>query len=229
MMSPSSSRWSAAVSLLALTSAFAQAPAPSLARLDLVPRQGTSEAAIQPIFSQIVLFAMPDGFHALPPILRKGHYVQQSVPTHESAARWTQMITVTGDEALAFSGRTYPQKMVDDFVARTKRTCPDSFGAAPLPNVFVGSYDTAVAVAGCGSAAGGQSETTMQMVVKGGMDVYTFEWAVRGPASRGPLKIDPSDWTARLLRLAPVRVCAVVANEQPPYPSCLWKRDGRSR
>ena len=204
--------------------AFAQAPAPSLNRIDLLPRQGTSDAAITPIYSQLFLYALPDEFHTVSGgVTRKGHFTQQSVLAKESLQRWTQMITVSGDEALAFSGRTYPQKMIDDFGARMKKNCPDSFAMLPLNGVFVGSYDTVVAVVSCGSL-GGQSESIMQMAIKGGMDMYTLEWAVRGPPSRGPLKLDETQWTDRLRRLAPVRLCSVVANEQPPFPSCVNRR-----
>ena len=204
--------------------AFAQAPPMSLDRMDLLPRQGTSDAAITPVYSQIFLYALPDEFRTVGGgIVRKGRYVQQSVLAKETLQRWTQMITLSGDEALAFSGNTYPQKMSDDYGARMRKNCPESYSTLPLPGVFVGSYDTVAAVFACG-ATGGQSEAVLQMIIKGGMDVYTLEWAVRGPASRGPLKLESAQWTDRLRRLAPVRVCSVVANEQPPFPSCLKRR-----
>jgi hypothetical protein len=218
--------WLVAPLMLLMTAgACAQTSAKALERLDLLDRQGTSDTVIIPIFSQLVLFALPDEFRMGAATSRKSHFSQQAVLARESAARWTQMISVSGDEALAFGGRTWPQKMVDDFSARIRKTCPESFAALPLAGVFVGSYDTAVVVAGCGNAPGrGGSEATMQMVVKGGMDVYTVEWTVRGAASRGPLKLDADEWTDRIRRLAPVRLCAPVANEQPPYPSCARRR-----
>jgi len=221
-----SCRWLAVVwSATLCLAAYGQAPTMSLDRIDLLQRQGTSEAAITPVYSQVFLYALPDEFHTVGSgIVRKGHYAQQSVLARESLQRWTQMITLSGDEALAFSGRTYPQKMIDDYGARMKKNCPDSFGALPLPGVFVGSYDTAVAVFSCGTSSGGQSESVLQMVIKGGMDVYTLEWAVRGPPSRGPLKLDETQWTDRLRRLAPIRLCPVVANEQPPFANCLRRR-----
>ena len=206
----------------AASAAWAQT---GLERLDLATREGTSEAAITPVYSQLFLYALPDEFHALGGgVVRKGRYVQQSVPAKETAQRWTQMITLTADEALAFSTRTYPQKMVEDFGARMKKNCPDSFSTLPLPGVFVGSYDTVAAVFACGSGVGGQGEAVMQMVIKGGMDVYTLEWAVRGPSSRGPQALDETRWKDRLRRLAPVRVCTIVPNEPPPYASCLRRR-----
>ena len=207
------------------SAAFGQAPVPPLDRLDRLPRQGTSDAAITPVFGQIVLYALPDEFRAgAGGVARKGRYVQQSVLANETVQRWTQRITLAGDEALAFSGLTYPQKMSDDYGARMKKNCPGSYSALPLPGAFVGSYDTVVVVFACGTAGGGQSESVLQLIVKGGMDIYTLEWAVRGPPSRGPLQLDEVQWTERLRRLAPIRVCAVVANEPPPYPSCLQRR-----
>ena len=213
------------VSSIALASvAWSQAMPTSLDRLDLLPRQGTSDAAIAPIWNQLFLFSLPDEFKTVSAgVVRKGRFEQQSILAKESPARWTQKITVAGDEALAFSGIVYPKKMVDDFVARTKKNCPEGFSTLPLNGVFVGSYDTVVAVVGCGST-GGQSEAVMQMVIKGGMDMYTLDWIVRGPPVRGPMKLDESEWTERIRRLAPVRVCAIVANEKPPYPSCLRRR-----
>lgn len=205
-----------------VSSAFAQT---SLDRIDLLPRQGTSDAAVAPVYSQIFLYALPDEFRTVSSgVVRKGRFVQQSVPAKETVQRWTQMITLSGDEALAFSGRTYPQKMIEDFVGLTKKKCPDSFSTLTLNNVFVGSYDTVVAVVSCGMASGGQSEAIMQMVIKGGMDMYTLEWTVRGRASRGPVKLEEVQWTDRLRRMAPVRICSAAANEQPPFPSCLKRR-----
>ena len=220
-----SCRWLAAAWLAWSTvAAFAQAPPMSLDRMDLLPRQGTSDAAITPVYSQVFLYALPDEFHTVGGgVVRKGRYVQQSVLAKETPQRWTQMITLSGDEALAFSGNTYPQKMSADYGARMKKACPESYSTLALPGVFVGSYDTVVAVFACGSN-GAQSEAVLQMIIKGGMDVYTLEWAVRGPPARGPLKLDETQWTDRLRRLAPVRVCSVVANEQPPYMSCLKRR-----
>lgn len=212
--------WCLALTMGIASTARAQT---GLDRLDLLPRQGTSEPAITPVYSQLFLYALPDEFHTISGgVVRKGRYVQQSVLAKETAQRWTQMITLSADEALAFSARTYPQKMVEDFGARMKKNCPESFSTLPLPGVFVGSYDTVAAVFACG--AGGQSEAVMQMVIKGGLDVYTLEWAVRGPPSRGPLKLDEAQWTDRLRRLAPVRVCSIVPNEPPPFMSCLRRR-----
>ncbi len=209
---------------LTATGAFGQNPAKPLERLDLLPREASSDYSITPIFGQLVLFSLPQEFRVVATSNGKARYTRQAVPAQENVGRWSQMITVSGDEAMAFSSRTYPQKMVDDFAGRMQKACPDTFATLPLPGVFVGSYDTAVAVSGCGSASGGRSETVLQMVVKGGMDVYTFEWQVRAPSAKGPLKIDAAQWTDRIRRLAPIRLCSMVPNEQPPYPSCLYRR-----
>ena len=217
-------RWIACAISCTATIAHAAPIAPSLERIDRMQRQGTSEGQVVPIYSQLLLYALPDAFRTVSTETRKSRFVQQAVPSRETAERWTQRIVVSGDEALAFSARTYPQKMIDQFVGGVRERCPDTFASIPLPGVFVGSYDTVVAVAGCGtSARGGGSEATMQMVVKGGMDVYTIEWTVRGKATRGPIALQAAEWLDRLKQLAPIRLCSRVAGEKPPYPSCTQR------
>jgi hypothetical protein len=36
--------------------------------------------------------------------------------------------------------------------------------------------------------------------------------------------IDEAKWQARLQALMPIRFCAIVAGEAPPYPSCVGQK-----
>ncbi len=216
-------RWAVAGSVALASPAVAQFVPESLDRLDLLSREPSSVVTVTPVYAQLVVFSLPDDFHTVATTTGKARFAQQSVATGESVARWTQRITLAGDEAMAFSARTWPQRMVDDFAARMRKNCPDSFSTLPIANVFVGSSDTAAAVAACGSI-GGRSEAVLQLVVKGGMDVYTIEWAVRGPADGGPRGLVPAPWTGRLRSLGPIKLCRRIPGEEPPYPSCSRRR-----
>ena len=217
--------WIALALALAPRWATAQFQQPALDRLDQLPRQGTSTTSITPVYSQLFMFSLPDEFRTVGASAIKGHFTQRSVPAGENIGRWSQMITLSGDEAEAFSGRTWPQQLVDAYAARMKKSCPGTFALLPIPGAFVASFDTAVAVASCGSGSGRSgSEAILILVVKGGMDMYSLEWAVRGPASRTAPRLDVTEWTERLRRLAPIRICRAVPNEEPPYPSCLRQR-----
>ncbi|MDC6131314.1 hypothetical protein PPH41_26110, partial [Burkholderia gladioli] len=57
-------------------------------------------------------------------------------------------------------------------------------------------------------------------VVKGAKDLYTLQWAQRGPLSTKPLDIDAAMWLQRVRNLMPLKVCPIVPGEKAPYPSC---------
>jgi hypothetical protein len=78
-------------------------------------------------------------------------------------------------------------------------------------------------VVGCGKVGGAdeaRSETALIVAIKGNADMYTVQWAARGaPAAKAD--IEDARWPERLKQLAPIRICAIVAGEKAPYPSCL--------
>jgi hypothetical protein len=56
--------------------------------------------------------------------------------------------------------------------------------------------------------------------VKGREDLYTVQWAEKGPALAKLPELDAAKWKPRADTLALTRICDKVAGEAAPYPSC---------
>jgi hypothetical protein len=61
------------------------------------------------------------------------------------------------------------------------------------------------------------------VAVRGSADVYTIQWAERGPGADKPA-VDDAKWRDRLSKLDPIMFCAIVPGEAAPYPSCAKKK-----
>jgi hypothetical protein len=68
------------------------------------------------------------------------------------------------------------------------------------------------------------SESALLIGLKGSADYYTIQWAERGPAANQPIAISDQKWTDRFNALSPIRLCARVPGEAPPYPNCLGQK-----
>jgi hypothetical protein len=176
---------------------------------------------ISPIFSQLVTFSIPSNFVAVFENTSGGNYTRKAVLKGETAERWTQMITVTGAEGLANSPNATPEKFASTIAGGFRQVCPDGFAAKSLGETRFGNAIGFVAVVGCGSVEN-HSETALIAVVKGASDYYIIQWAERGAAADLP-PVEDARWTERLRMLQPIGVCAIVAGEAAPYPSCVGK------
>jgi len=211
---------SARLAILVVTAALAAGAA---AAQNSAPASFT---AISPIFGQLVRFAMPSGFAAVFENTKENSYIREAVLKGETARAWTQMITVTGARALASAPNYSPQGHAGRIADGFKKACPESFAARGIGAMTFGDQEAFVAVAGCGKVeggTGGHSETALIVAVRGDADAYTIQWAERGPAS-AEVAIDLSKWRERLQALMPIRLCARVAGETAPYPSCLRQK-----
>jgi hypothetical protein len=180
---------------------------------------------ISPIFGQLVTFAMPSNFVVVHENTRGGHYIREAVPRSETAERWTQMITVTGEKGLTATPGASPEKLAGSIAGGFKRACPDSFAAKTLGATTFGRFDGFVAVIGCGRVDSGparHSETALLITLKGATDYYTIQWAERGVETDAP-PVGDARWQARLRELSPINLCPIVPGETAPYPSCVSK------
>jgi hypothetical protein len=202
--------------------AHAAAQQPAENRLDLLPRVASSSPVVMPVFSQLLLFAMPKNFKPASDSVKFGKFIQQSVPIGQDLNRWTEMITVTGEQNAAGRPGITPRKLAEGIAGFFKKTCPDSFAVASFGPLKVERYDGFATVISCGTAdeVVPQSETLLLVTIKGDKDLYTLQWAELGPASKTALPIDAARWQDRLARIAPVLLCDIVPGEAPPYPSC---------
>jgi hypothetical protein len=206
----------AAMWLASTAAALAQAPKP-----DSPPASFT---AISPVFSQLVAFSTPSNFVVAFEETKGSSYTREAVPKGETVSRWTEMITVTGAQGLASSPTASPENFVGSIAGGFRKACPDSFAAWGLAKKISG-FDAFVAVVGCGRVGDGaelRSETALIVAIEGSADMYSVQWAERGPPI-ARADVQNAKWQARLKQLAPIRLCAIVPGEKAPYPSCVGK------
>ena len=211
--------WAAIFAMMALAAGSAEAQTPA-AKSGGAPDTFT---VISPIWGQLVRFSMPSGFAAGFENTKDNFYIREAVLKGETVNAWSQMITVTGAKGLAAAPSFSPQSLAGTNAGGLKKACPESFVAKGFGETRFGDRDAYVAVAGCGRVEGSadkHGEMALIIAVKGATDAYTIQWAERTPASSAPT-FDEAKWQGRLRALMPIRLCAIVAGEAAPYPSCL--------
>lgn len=207
--------------LLVLTGA--QATAAELPHTTSQRENATSLLAISPIFNQLVAFKMPLSFHIANEETSAHAYIRQAVPKGETAEQWTQMITVAGYKDVAINPGPPPAVLINTIASGFKKACPDTISVMDLGNPPIDGYPAALAFVGCGAMSRVDktfSEAALVLVIKGSRDYYTIQWAERGPAQARPAAFDKQKWKSRLGQLLPVFLCARIAGEKSPYPSC---------
>lgn len=179
---------------------------------------------ISPVFGQLVAFSMPSNFVATFEDTKPASYTREAVPKGESVQKWSEMITLTGAKGAASAPNASAEKFAGAIAGGFQRACPDSFAAKGSPTK-IAAFEAFMAVVGCGrvgNAAEARSETALIVAIKGSADLYTLQWAERGAPAAKP-DIENAKWQERLQRLAPIRLCAIVPGEKPPYPSCIGR------
>ena len=178
--------------------------------------------AVTPIFGQLVAVTYPGGFHPAFENATSEFYIQESVPTGETAERWSQMITLTGTKG-GSDERLSAATLLQGVAAGFRSSCPNTFGAKGLGKVNIGGYEGIVALVGCGHVTSGdaRSEVAFLISAKGTSDVYMIQWAERGaPIEQAPV-FDEAAWKTRFQQLLPIKICDRVPNEPAPYKSCI--------
>lgn len=186
--------------------------------------QAHSVRSITPIFSQLFLFPLPNGFKPVFENVLGEHYILEFVLEGESEKKWTQMITVTGAKGVTPLPGMSPYKFAEVMAGGYMSACPKSFTASGFTEKKIGNFDSYSLIVSCGTspASGGQnSESALVTVIKGEADYYTIEWAERAKPANAPLAIDWSLWIRRLQQIMPVKLCRIVPGEAAPYPSCV--------
>ena len=209
--------------LVLLGSASLQVAAAPLQQTTTHRESATSALVISPIFSQLVAFKMPLNFHVVNEETSAHGYIREAVPSGETADQWTQMITVTGYKDVAADPGPPPAVLINSIAGNFRKACPDTISVGDLGEAPIDGQPAALAFVACGTvgdAGHSHSESAVIMVIKGSRDYYSIQWAERGPAEAGMVAFDQQRWVGRLQNLMPVFLCAKVAGEQAPYPSC---------
>ena len=188
----------------------------------------TAETAtiIAPVFAQLVTAPLPDGFV---PAYEDGNatgYLNESVLAGETVENWSQMITLTGAKGLALTtgeDAMNAQGFAEFLAESYLQACPESIEAEPLdaPEI-AGAREVFAGYVSCGTISGkDMSESMVFLVLVGAEDIYTLQWAERGPASATFIAFSGDAWLNRLAQLqSAAKLCDIVPGEAAPYPSC---------
>ncbi len=191
-----------------------------------LPAGAEQVTAVTPVYSRIVAFPLPDGFVAAFEQVNGRSYVQEFVPQGETVAAWSQMITLLGAQGLAAqaAGQETPATAFAHYIlAGYRQACPDHVSAIELKAPDIpGAAEVFAGQVGCSTVAGtDHGEAMVFLVAVSGADVFSLQWARRGPAGQKTPGYNAGTWDPALAFLtAGLRFCVPVAGEQPPYPTC---------
>lgn len=179
--------------------------------------------AVRPVFSQVVAHSLPGGFVAAFENGNAVNYIHEFVPSGQTVDSWSQMITLTGAKDMALQPQMTPTVFMTRFANGFKNSCPNTFVTKGIGSYKVDGHDAFLALLGCGNIKTGtpHSEVTLILAIKGKKDMYSLQWAERGPPLDKAPPLDENKWKPRFQQLSPLRVCEREAGEAPPYRSCL--------
>lgn len=212
-----------AVALLLVLPAAGAAPARGA---DAPETPGGAERVIAPVFHRLVAFSLPRPFKVTFERTTGNIYVREHVPEGETVDEWSRMITLSGVQGMSYSPAATPQEYLQALARGFQRHCPDTYVALELGPQPLAREPSFASVVSCGRVTSGgkaRSETSVMLAIRGPDDFYALQWTERGRDSSQPLALDGRYWSGRLAQLGPVRLCAIVPGEGPPYPSCSAK------
>lgn len=183
-------------------------------------------SGIRPVFSQLVVYQLPQGFVPAFENVQNGFYIEEAVPKGETVEARSQIVTLTGTKDLALNPDMTSARFLRRMGLMWRLDCPASFSSLDFDATTLDGRETAMAVFSCGTTSspgktGLHSETLLIAVIKGEQDYYTLQWAERGDSSAAPLPLEKGKWLERFKRLQPIKICDRVVGEKAPYPSCL--------
>lgn len=187
---------------------------------------GPITRATAPVYDSVVVFALPAGFEHAFENEQAGAYILELVPQGQSDEDWQEMLTLTGvDNAQQAAGMTAKEIIdwgLEEMARGYEAGCAqpiivEAFNDAPTP----GAEDGVLAHIGCAEvSATGQSEQMMFWLAVREGDLYSLQWAERGPAA-ATLAFEPQNWFDRFEFLKQMALCSPEPGEEAPYPSCL--------
>jgi hypothetical protein len=187
----------------------------------------TAVPTITPVFGQLVLFTLPAHFVIGSDQRNGGFYIREHVPAGESVESWSTMITLTGFKDLTLNPAASLPGYLGKITSGYESHCPGTYAVNQLGPQTVDGREAFAVVVSCGSVTEGassHSESAVLLGIKGTADYYTLQWAERGAPSDKPMNLPAAYWTARLSKLYPIKLCAIVPGERAPYSSCVNRK-----
>lgn len=185
-----------------------------------VPAAAEGITSVARVYDRVVVFPLAPGFAGAFEDEQAGRYLLEFVPEGESVEDWSQMITLSGNSGLA-TDMPDPLQTASAIAAGFRDACPDSYqGSDEGAQEVAGAEAAHLVMFSCGDL-GGYAERALILVAVSGADVFTLQWAERGPVEATTAQPDPALWLPRGEALLSLRLCPVVEGEEPPYPSCI--------
>lgn len=183
-----------------------------------------------PLFGQVVLFSVPQGWKAAHQQERANSYILELIPEAQTLQGWSDMLTLQGYKGLAANANATPSNFLMLVGARIKEACPEHFVAQTLGNRTIDGHEAHVAVLGCArmsaplaGAQTGQGEIALYVALKGSQDLYLIHRGLRGDGfERGKPPIHAANAEAVLRSLMPIKLC----ERSEPQAQC-WSRKPR--
>jgi len=177
--------------------------------------------AVTPIFGQVIALRYPSSFKMVNEETKGNYYIQESVKAGETVDQWSEMITLTGRQGAASLPQASAKAFVLSILQNFQTACPATFSTAELGPRTVDGLQAFAIIGSCGNVSTAEeaakhaahSETALILGIKGRADIYTVQWAQRGPASDHPLTLDRGTWSDRFKQLDPIHICAHSPNE----------------
>jgi len=199
-------------------------------RIDTIPANVKSVTTSTPIFSQVVVFGLPNGWKPAHENATQTSYIMEFVPKDQTVQAWGDMITVQGFRNLAQNPKATPVGFLSVLAGRMKQTCGEQFVFQSLGDRKVDSFDAHAAILGCASmptpafgAKAGQGEIGLYIAIKGTNDLYLVHRAMRGDAfDKNSPPIAPANAEGILRSLQPIKIC----ERSEPQTQC-WERRAR--
>jgi hypothetical protein len=195
----------------------------------VIPAPWDIHAVSVPIFSQVVVFSVPNGWKAGHESKRAGHYLLEHIPADQTVQNWRDMITVQGFQGLATRTNANPRGLLNLLASQIKSKCSTDFIGRALGESKVDGADVSIALIGCGKLPqdqpgglkAGESEVAAYVAIKGSSDMYVLHKSFRGrPVSANAI---PAELLQLLvLSLQPIKLCERGENQAE-----CWNRPQR--
>ena len=208
---------------LALFAVTATAVDEMSAIIERARSSGATITSITPIFNQLLSYRIPAGFKAVSEKATGDQYQQMLALSSELEPFQppSQLISASGSRGLAAVPGLNSDKYVNALASVSKDICLGLFKVYPIHTGVVSSrYEASASVVACSQGKDGRYSESLVVAIRGERDYYTIIWEEKSTSSSTLTTFDKDKWLAKLLVLSPIKLCAIVPGERPPYASC---------
>jgi len=135
---------------VALTLLTALAATAGTSSAQVIPLPWDHHRISVPIFDQVVVFSVPNGWKPAHEIKSAGHYLLEHIPADQTVQNWRDMITVQGFQGLAARANANPRGLLDLLAGHIQAQCKEDFVRQSLGDGKLDGAEVSIALVGCG-------------------------------------------------------------------------------